>query len=145
MKSLTISTLLLFGSLLLFPVSMNAQKEAIDCETVEIQAALQKSLEQIEKLSLKYGVVSPEVANVYFRLATYYCDKKCLRDAIRYHKKALGIREQCLGPCHSDTVESYREIGDLYRILGDLDNASRYHAKAMKATQKAFCEVWEKR
>ena len=145
MKSLTFSLFLLSFMLLTLPATLNAQRGAIDCETAEIQAALRKSLQKVEKLGSIYGAVSPEVANEYYRLATFYCDKKCLRDAIRYHKKALGIREECLGPCHTDTVESYREIGNLYRLLGDLDNASRYHAKAMKATQKAFCEVWEKR
>jgi len=145
MKYLRIGMLLFSGMVLCQGVSLMAQTSPIDCDTPQIRNVLQNSLRLIEKLNREYGALSTQVADEYYRIATYYCDKKCLPDAIRYHKKALAIREKCLGLCHKDTVESYREIGHLYRILGDLDNASRYHAKAMKATQKAFCEVWGKR
>ena len=114
------------------------------CHTPQLERTLHDSLGHIDALGQKYGTHSTQVADAYYRLANFMSSHKCFREAIRYHKKALAIREEKLGPCHEDTVRSYREIGNLYRMIDDPESARYYHAKALKASQKAFCEVWGK-
>ena len=44
-------------------------------------------------------------------------------EAIPFAKRALEIRVGLLGEKHPDTAESYNNLGELYRVIGDYGKA----------------------
>ena len=56
--------------------------------------------------------------------------------ALEYHSKALAIREMIFGMEHSDTAQSYNNIGLVYFIQGDYIKALEYYSKALVISEK---------
>ena len=55
--------------------------------------------------------------------------------ALEFMLKAITIREKILPDNHPDLAASYNNVGNTYRILGDLKKALDFHLKAF--------EIWQ--
>lgn len=54
-----------------------------------------------------------------------------LAGARPYLERALAIRDQVLGPMHSDTATSLNDLGMLLQVQGDLQGARRHYERAL--------------
>jgi len=54
-----------------------------------------------------------------------------LEQAKEYHKRAMAIRLQKLGPHHVNVADSYNNLAAVVSDLGDLRQAKEYHERAL--------------
>jgi tetratricopeptide (TPR) repeat protein/tRNA A-37 threonylcarbamoyl transferase component Bud32 len=65
-------------------------------------------------------------------------DRQAFAEALAYQHRALAIREKVLGAEHTDTAESYNNIGLLLGIQDKLDQALHYYRKALAIREKVL-------
>jgi tetratricopeptide (TPR) repeat protein len=85
------------------------------------------------KLSLeKYGLKSPEVANIFNVLGMDYHDRGDSKKALKYYNKTLQIRLEKFGPNHLVVADIYHNIGSFYSDGGFYIKALEYFGKVIK-------------
>ena len=57
---------------------------------------------------------------------------------MKYHERAVGIRQQTLGAQHPDVGSSYNNLGTLLGVQGDLRKAMEYHERALAIRQQTL-------
>ena len=60
------------------------------------------------------------------------------KEAEQVYLRLVSLREKVLGKNHSDTAESYNDIGTTYDYLGDYTKALEYHFKALDIQEKVL-------
>lgn len=71
-------------------------------------------------------------------LGNVYEERGQIDDALKYHRKALDIRQSILPPNHPDVATSYHNLANVYRKLGRLDLARSHIKQALKIFQKSL-------
>lgn len=105
---------------------------------------LQKCLEIQEEV---FGGYSPEVAITRSHLGNIICqrgdDGEQLmehRGALQQYRKALVIRERCLGEDHLDVAGSYQNIGESLCQLGDFQGALAAYRESLSILESLLGE-----
>ena len=78
------------------------------------------------------------IACLYFQGARWLKHTAFYSDALKWHKKALVIREKVLGADHPDTATTYNNIGLVYYSLGDYEKALEWYEKALAIQEKVL-------
>jgi tetratricopeptide (TPR) repeat protein len=71
------------------------------------------------------------------------CIKGCQEDyheAVRYHERAISIREKIFPTNRADLAASYNNIGVMYEKMGDYSKALSFYEKALSIWEKIFPE-----
>jgi tetratricopeptide (TPR) repeat protein/CHAT domain-containing protein len=61
-------------------------------------------------------------------------------EAILFAKRAMEIRVRLLGEKHPDTAESYNNLGELYRVIGDYGKAEPLYQTALEISKEVLGE-----
>ena len=69
------------------------------------------------------------MATVYDNIGVTYKSMGNFKEALKYLKKSMAIREEILDPRHPDLVTSYSHMGDTYLSVGNFKNAIEYYKK----------------
>ncbi len=77
-----------------------------------------------------------ELANLYMKTAIVMYYDEQYTDALKYHQRAIVIREEFLDRKHPDLATSYGNTGITYQALGRYENALKYHQKAITIQEK---------
>ena len=64
-------------------------------------------------------------------------DKGDIQESLRYHLKALAMREKTLGPDHPDTGISCAGVGSLYDCDKKYRLAVEYYSRSLPALEKS--------
>jgi len=78
------------------------------------------------------------IAYLYFQGARWLKHTALYSDALKWHKKALAIREKVLGADHPDTATTYNNIAGVYYSLGDYEQALERLEKALAIQEKVL-------
>jgi tetratricopeptide (TPR) repeat protein len=78
----------------------------------------------------------PEIADSYNKLGLIYKKEGNYSKALKYHQKALAIRERIFGEEYLDTAESYNNIGSIYRNFDNYSKALEYYQKSLSIKEK---------
>eukprot|EP00538_Stauroneis_constricta_P006401 CAMPEP_0119562770 /NCGR_PEP_ID=MMETSP1352-20130426/21491_1 /TAXON_ID=265584 /ORGANISM="Stauroneis constricta, Strain CCMP1120" /LENGTH=721 /DNA_ID=CAMNT_0007611241 /DNA_START=152 /DNA_END=2317 /DNA_ORIENTATION=+ len=105
---------------------------------------LQKCLEIQEEV---FGAYSPEVAitrshlgNTIRKRGESNNDLMEHRGALQQYRKALVIRERCLGEDHLDVADSYQHIGESLCQLGDFEGALAAYRESLSILESLLGE-----
>jgi tetratricopeptide (TPR) repeat protein len=106
--------------------------------------SLQKCLEIQEEV---FGAYSPEVAITRSYLGNTICQRGDdgdelmeHRGALQQYRKALVIRERCLGEDHLDVAGSYQNIGESLCQLGDYQGALAAYRESLSILESLLGE-----
>lgn len=106
--------------------------------------SLQKCLEIQEQV---FGPYSPEVANTRSHLGHTIVERGDdgnelmeHRGALQQYRKALVIREKCLGEDHLDVAGSYQNIGESLCKLGDFQGALAAYRESLSILESLLGE-----
>ena len=84
------------------------------------------------------GEEHPNMATTYNNLAVVYADQGNYKEALKYYRKALVIKEKVLGEDHPKTAMTYNNLGDLYRYQKNHGKAQKYYEKALAIQEKVL-------
>lgn len=79
----------------------------------------------------RYGPHHPDVAAVLHILAARYHLGGRHAEAEAFYQRALNIRIEALGREHPSTIETWEDLGDLWRDTGDLIHARVAYESAL--------------
>jgi len=93
-------------------------------------------------VSVTFGIqdesATEKVAELYHFLGKGFYELADYSQALKYHEKALAIREKVLGKEHPDTATTNNEIAVVYYSKGDYDHALDFHNKALAIKEKVL-------
>jgi len=85
------------------------------------------------------GQINQRKINIFSKLGAYYHKKQSKYElALSYTQKALEITERLFLGDHQDKAGSYNNIGNLYRVMGDLNKSLEYATKAVEMSERLF-------
>ncbi|CAF0869487.1 unnamed protein product [Adineta ricciae] len=91
---------------------------------------------QIYQVLLNQTIDDDEKASIYSQLGMIMYSQGEYFDALKFHKKALKIREQSSSPNQCNVALSYNNIGNVYLRRCDYSKALSYHEKALSLRQQ---------
>ena len=126
---------------------LTSQIDGLDVRNPKNWAHIKMLLPHLEKLiqDSEQFALSKEnrlmVARMSNSLGSWMSDSQgSTKRSLSYLKKSLEIRQALLGEEHLDTAESYNEVGDEYRELGEHDNSLACIQKALEIRQPLLGE-----
>lgn len=93
------------------------------------QRMLRQSLQQYGQQDIRTALAYSSIGNVYLDFEDYI-------QALKFHVKAMVIREDVLGAEHPDMARSYNNIGNVLKGLGEYSKALEYYSRALAVYEK---------
>jgi tetratricopeptide (TPR) repeat protein len=72
-----------------------------------------------------------ETVQSYVNLGNAYREKKQYQEALNYFELALNIKITQLGPGHKDLSRYYKNMSDVYYLMGDNTRGDEFKEKTM--------------
>jgi len=79
----------------------------------------------------KQGIVNESAGHVALNTGFFLSDTGNLKEAKKYHEKALQIHIACLGAESMQTADSYNSLGTVAKAQGDLKEAKKYFQRVI--------------
>ncbi len=107
-----------------------------------IMLAKYESADKLMGNTLSYGLEklgenNIDVAQTYHVIGVLFWAREDYMTSIKYHEKALSIKQRLLDPQNSKISASYNNLGINYDEIGDYDKALAYYQKELEIDLKA--------
>jgi len=109
-----------------------------DYSTLKFHNDFMEMSEHIIMILKEYKKETVENAGLYHFLGRGFYELGDYSQALKWHNKALAIREKILDKEHLDTATTYHSIGATYGKQGNHDRASEYKEKAKVIREKVL-------
>jgi tetratricopeptide (TPR) repeat protein/DNA-binding XRE family transcriptional regulator len=86
----------------------------------------------------QWNIAFPEAARLLHETGCYLTERGRYREAKPLLRKALGIRELCLGAGHADVAESLNELAILYNKQGKHAQAEKLYQRVLVILEQAL-------
>lgn len=108
-------------------------------EPIENWPTCQRYLAQVEicaSFIKRWQLVSPESGRLLHEAGVYLRKRAFYAQAEQLLEQAQAIRQQVLGPEHTDVAESFNELAVLCRALGRYEEARKYYFQALHIRER---------